>query len=178
MRSNAPVNLGTTLFVLAVPFVGFGFSSRVRAQNQELQQRVAEIKEAAAKNKQSLTQYTWNELVIISSRDEEKKQQHFQVRLGRNGKQEKTSLDPPEDTPESGERLKRHIVEKKKEEYKECAGQMKAPAQQYVSPGRDLVQNAYQQGNIAIIPGGGVPNQIKLVIKNYLKSGNSLTLVF
>jgi hypothetical protein len=74
MRSNTPVTLSTKLFVLAVAFVRIGFSSRVRAQNQDLEQRVAEIKEAAAKNKQSLTQYTWNELVIISLKGEEKKQ--------------------------------------------------------------------------------------------------------
>jgi hypothetical protein len=178
MRKNPAIGLGTPLFFLALSLVGLGFSSTAAAQDQELQQRVAELKEAAAKNKQALAQYTWNELVIISLKGEQKKQEHFQVRLGPDGKSQKTSLDPPEDAPESGGRLKRHIVEKKKEEYKEYADQMKALAQQYVPPDRDLIQTAYQQGNIAIIPGGEVPGQIKLVIKNYLKPGDSLTLFF
>jgi hypothetical protein len=178
MRKNPAIRMGTQLFSLAVSLVAIGFSSPVTAQDQELQQRVAEIKEAAAKNKQALAQYTWNELVIISLKGEQKKQEHFQVRLGPDGKSQKTSLDPPEEAPESGGRLKRHIVEKKKEEYKEYADEMKALAQQYVPPDRDLIQNAYQQGNIAIIPGGDVPGQIKLVIKNYLKPGDSLTLFF
>jgi hypothetical protein len=55
---------------------------------------------------------------------------------------------------------------------------MKALAQQYVPPERELIQTAYQQGNIAIIPGGDVPGQIKLAIRNYLKPGDSLTLFF
>jgi len=38
------------------------------AQNPEMQQRVAEIKEAAAKNKQALSQLTWVEQVNISPR--------------------------------------------------------------------------------------------------------------
>jgi len=151
----------------------------VEAQGPDLQQRVAEIKEASVKNKQALAQYTWNQLVIISLKGEQKKQEHFQVRYGPDGKPQKTSLDPPADTQESGGRLKRHIVAKKKEEYKEYADRMKDLAQQYVPPDKELIQNAYQQGNIAIIPGGGLPpNEVKLVIKNYLKPGDSLTLVF
>jgi hypothetical protein len=149
------------------------------AQSPELQERVAEIKQAVAKNKQSLGQYTWNELVVISLKGEQKKQEHFQVRLGPDGKPQKTSLDPPADpSAESGGRLKRHIVEKKKEEYKEYAQQMKALAQQYVPPERDLLDNAYQQGNIMIGPTAGAPNELRLVIKNYLKPQDSLTLFF
>jgi hypothetical protein len=150
----------------------------VRAQGQELQQRVAEMKEASVKNKQALAQYTWNEQVTISLKGEEKKQEHFQVRLGPDGKPQKTSLDPPADTTESGGRLKRHIVAKKKEEYKEYADQMKTLAQQYVPPDKDLLQQAYQQGNITLGTVPGVPDQLKLVIHNYLKPQDSVTLIF
>src|SRR5579863_2815147 len=138
---------------LLTPFVflgGFGFSRPANAQNQELQERVAEIKEAIAKNKQAMAQYTWVEQLTISLKGEQKKQEHFQVRLGPDGKPQKTSLDPPPDNTESGGRLKRHVVEKKKEEYKDYAEQMKALAQQYVPPDKDLIQQAYAQGNITL----------------------------
>jgi hypothetical protein len=148
-----------------------------RAQNPELQERVAEVKEAAARNKQALAQYTWVEQVNISLKGELKKQEHFQVRLGPDGKPLKTSLDPPPEPP-SGGRLKKHVVEKKKEEYKEYADQMKALAQQYVPPDKDLLQQAYQQGNITMGPVAGNPNGVQLVIKNYLKPGDSMTLTF
>jgi hypothetical protein len=157
---------------------GVVFHPAVKAQNPELQQRVAELKESMAKNKESLAQYTWVEQVNISLKGELKKQEHFQVRLGPDGKSEKTSLDPPNESPESGGRLKKHIVEKKKEEYKEYADQMKALAQQYVPPDRDLIQQAYAAGNISLIPGGGVPNEIKIVFHNYLKPQDSMTLIF
>jgi hypothetical protein len=154
------------------------FAPPARGQNQELQERVAEIKEAVAKNKQAMAQYTWVEQVTISLKGEQKKQEHFQVRLGPDGKPQKTSLDPPPDNTESGGRLKRHVVEKKKEEYKDYAEQMKALAQQYVPPDKDLIQQAYAQGNITLGAVGGAPGEMQLVIHNYIKSGDSMTLVF
>ena len=62
-----------------------------RAQNPELQQRLAEVKPALAKNKQ-LAQ--WTKQHIISLKGEERKEELFQVRLGPDGKPQKTHLDP------------------------------------------------------------------------------------
>jgi hypothetical protein len=107
-----------------------------------------------ARNKEFLAQYTWVEEVNISLKGELKKQEHFQVRLGPDGKPQKTSLDPPPEPP-SGGRLKKHIVEKKKEEYKEYAEQMKSLAQQYVPPDKEMIQQAYALGNVSIIPWWG-----------------------
>ena len=45
----------------------------LRAQNPEMQQRVAEVKESMAVNKQLLAQYTWMEQDIISIKGDEKK---------------------------------------------------------------------------------------------------------
>ena len=153
------------------------------AQNPELQQRVADIKQAAAKNKQALAQYTWVEQVTISLKGEQKKQQHFQVRIGPDGKQQKTSLDPPPADTSADQggrrgRLKERVVAKKKEEYEDYADQMKALAQQYVPPRGSLLQQAYQKGNVSLSPQAGNPGQVQLVVKNYLKPQDSLTLVF
>jgi hypothetical protein len=178
MKTNTFRRVPILFLPLIVASVGAVFHPPLKAQNQELQERVAELKESMAKNKQSLAQYTWVEQVNISLKGELKKQEHFQVRLGPDGKPQKTSLDPPDDNSESGGRLKRHIVEKKKEEYKEYADQMKALAQQYVPPDRDMIQQAYAAGNISLIPGGGVPNEIKIVFHNYLKPQDSMTLIF
>src|SRR5271167_2770361 len=175
MRNNLQRIAKVALLTPIVFLGGFGISRPANAQNQELQERVAEMKEAAAKNKQAMAQYTWNEQVNISLKGELKKQEHFQVRLGPDGKPQKTSLDPPAEPTESGGRLKRHIVEKKKEEYKEYADNMKALAQMYVPPERELLEHAYEQGNIMIGPvPGGIPNELRLVIKDYLKPGDSM----
>ncbi|HXY49022.1 MAG TPA: hypothetical protein VEI01_06190 [Terriglobales bacterium] len=156
------------------------FTALAAAQNPELQQKVAEIKEASARNKQALAQYSWQEQVTISLKGEQKKQEHFQVRLGPDGKPQKTSLDPPPAAApqQGGHRLKEHVVEKKKEEYKEYADRMKELAQQYVPPDRDLLQQAYEKGNITLGTAAGNPDELQLVIHNYLKPEDSMTLVF
>jgi hypothetical protein len=127
------------------------------AQNPEIQQKVAEIKEAAAKNKQALAQYTWVEQVTISLKGEEKKQEHFQVRVGPDGKNQKTSLDPAAPAADSGGgrggRLKSRIVDKKKEEYKEYADQIKALIQQYVPPDREYYDGARPGRSWKLSPG-------------------------
>ena len=64
------------------------------AQNPDLQQRAAEINEASARNKLTLAQYTSVGQVTISLKGEEEKQEHFQVRLGPDGKPQNSSLDP------------------------------------------------------------------------------------
>src|SRR6201981_2583705 len=95
-----------------------------------LQQQVDKLKESMAKNKQALAQYTWVETVTISLKGQEKKQQHFQVQNGPDGKPQKTSLDPapaaaqPQDSGGRGGRLRQRVVEKKKEEYEDYAEQM------------------------------------------------------
>ena len=177
MKNTARRILSTTLLTLPALLTGAGFICSANAQNPDLQQRVTEVKESSAKNKQALASYTWNELVTISLKGEEKKQQHFQVRLGPDLTPQKTSLDPPAEPP-SGGRLKKHVVAKKTDEYKDYADQMKALAQQYVPPDGTLLQQAFAQGNILMGPAAGGPNQLQLVIHNYLKPGDSMTLVF
>lgn len=157
---------------------GAAFMRPVAAQNQEMQERVADVKQAVAQNKQALAQYTWVEQVTISLKGEQKKQEHFQVRLGPDGKPQKTSLDPPPAPPEHEGRLKRHIVEKKTEEYKDYADQIKALVQQYVPPDKDLIEQARQNGNIMVGPAAGNPGEYRLVLSNYVKQGDNMTLVF
>jgi hypothetical protein len=177
MKNTARRILSTTLLTLLGLLASAGFTGPANALNPELQQRVADVKEAAARNKQALASYSWNETVTISLKGEEKKQEHFQVRLGPDLKPQKTSLDPPPEPP-SGGRLKKHVIAKKKEEYKEYADQMKALAQQYVPPDKDMLQQAYAQGNITLGTVAGDPNQVQLVIHNYLKPQDSMTIVF
>ena len=156
----------------------------VSAQNPEMQQKVAEVKQAAAANKQALAQYTWTEQVTVSLKGEQKKQEHFQVRLGPDGKPQKQSLDPPPQQGSAdsggrrGGRVKEHVVEKKTDEYKNYVDQIKALIQQYVPPDKDMLEKAAQSGNITLGPAGGAPGVYRLVISNYVKQGDKMTLEF
>lgn len=178
MRNQALRSLRISV-CLCILLAGAACTRFAAAQNPDLQQKVADLKAAMAQNKQALAQYTWTEQDTISLKGEQKKQEHFQVRLGPDGKPQKTSLDPPDAAPAapSGGRLKQHVVAKKKEEYKDYADQIKALIQQYIPPEKDAIEQARQKGNIALSPEAGTPGQYKLVISNYVKQGDNMTLV-
>jgi hypothetical protein len=157
------------LFLSAVPF---------HAQNPELQQRLAEIKMASAANKQALAHYTWQEQQTTSIKGEVKKQQLFQVSVGPDGQQQKTQIGGSQAAPPpSGGRLKQHVVEKKTAEFKDYGEQIADLAKQYTQPDPERLQQAFQAGNVSLQPGGG-EGQVTLVIKNYIKPNDSVTLVF
>ena len=148
------------------------------AQNPQLQQKVAEIKQATAANKKALAQYTWTEQQTISLKGEVKKQQQFQVSIGPDGQPQKTPLGaaPPPQQP-SGGRMKQRIIEKKTEEFQEYGQSIAALAKQYTHPDPDRLQQAFQQGNISLQPDSG-NGTVSLVIKNYIKPNDQVTLVF
>ena len=171
--------------LLSVGLLAGSFAGMAVAQNPELQQKIAEVKQAAAANKQALAQYTWVEQTTISLKGEQKKQEHSQVRLGPDGKPQKQSLDPPAQPAASadsgggrGGRVKEHVVEKKKEEYKDYADQIKSLIQQYLPPEKEMLEQAAQKGNIALSPQPGAEGQYKLAITNYVKQGDNMTLLF
>lgn len=175
-----------SLSVFLIPWVlaiGTSTTHPIAAQNPDVQQKIADLKESIAQNKQALAQYTWVEQDTISLKGEQKKQEHFQVVLGPDGKPQKTSLDPPAQpaqppaTGGRGGRVKQHVVEKKKEEYKDYADQIKALIQQYLPPDKDAIEQARQKGNISLSPQADTPGQYKLVITNYVKPGDNMTLV-
>ena len=148
------------------------------AQDPNLQQKGAQIKEAMAANKQALCHYTWQEQQTVSLKGEVKKQQLFQVQNGPDGKPQKTLVGPPPEQQEpSGGRLKRHVVEKKKEEFKDYAQQIAELAQSYAQPEPGRLQQAFAQGN-AMLGSGGAPGEIKLVIHNYVKPNDTVTMTF
>jgi len=176
ISQNAASRIALPSFVLMLTLVG----PMLAAQSADLQQRVADLKESAAKNKEELKQYTWLERVTISLKGQEKKQERFQVRLGPDGKPVKTPLDAPaasQDSAGRGGRLRQRVVEKKKEEFKEYADQMKALAERYIPPDKDAIQDAYSKGNISIEPIADAPNRVKLVFQNYVKPHDSMILI-
>jgi hypothetical protein len=172
-----PINSLRTALCSVAFVLSFG-AAHLYAQG-DLQGQIAELKESTVRNKQALAQYSWQETVKIILKGEEKKTEHFEVRQGPDGKPVKTPLDPQE-APQanSGGRLKQRIVAKKKEEFKEYADQMKELASHYIPPDKDAIQSAYAKGDIAIVPGGGVPGEVKIVIHNYYKPGDTVTLRF
>jgi len=163
---------------VAVAVMAILSALQLSAQNPALSQQVAEVKESAARNKQSLAHYSWQQQETISVKGDVKDVKLYQVHLGPAGEPQKVEL---ENTPtSSGGRehgLVHHIKEKKGEEYKEYGQEISALAQQYVQPDPGRLQQAFSQGNL-MVGSAGAPGEVKMVIKNYVKPNDQVMLVF
>jgi hypothetical protein len=148
---------------------------------QDLQQKIAAAKQAAAENKQALMQYSWIEETQISYKGEVKNTKIDSCQYGPDGQVQKTPLEaePAQQSDDTGgrrhrrHRLKEHIVHKKTEEMKEemeAAGNL---VKQYLPPDPQKIQAAKAAGRITITPGSGTD---ALAIADYEKSGDSLVL--
>jgi hypothetical protein len=168
----------TSAITISATVCFWGLCTReAAAQNPQMQQKVAEIKQASAANKQALARYTWQEQQAISLKGEVKKTVSYQVSVGPDGQQQKIELGSSAAPPPSGGRFKQRIIAKKTDEFQQYGQQVATLAKQYTQPDPQLLQQAYQQGNVSIQLGGPA-GTVTLVIKNYLKPGDSMTLVF
>jgi hypothetical protein len=163
--------------VAVVAIILFCSISQVLAQNPEMQEKLAQIKQSAAANKLALARYSWMEQQTISLKGEVKKTQQFQVRIGPDGQQQKIELNPQAPPPPSGGRFKQRVVAKKTDEFQEYGQQIAALGKQYSQLDLSALDQAYQRGDISMQPNAAA-GTISLIIKNYLKPGDSMTLVF
>jgi hypothetical protein len=142
------------------------------AQNPEVEQKMMAIRQASAANKQKLAMYSWQETETISIKGNVKDTKIYQVHM-MGGQQQKVLLDDAKAAPPSGGRMKQRVVANKTEEYEEYGQSIGALAKQYTTPNPELLMQAKQAGNVSFQPGAGT---ISLVIKNYLKPGDSMTM--
>jgi hypothetical protein len=155
----------------AIAFLAVGSAF---AQNSELQEKVAAVKQAAAENKQKLLQYQWTETTQLALKGDPKPASTNLCRYGPDGQVQKNLVSPPPEPP-SGGRMKQKIIAKKKEEMKDYMGDVKALLSQYVPPDPQKMQQAYQAGKVSLNPAGGVVN---LIFKDYAQPGDQMTLRF
>lgn len=152
----------------------------VAAQNQELQQKAAAAKQAAARNQQALKSYSWIEKTELSLKGEVKNTKIESCQYGPDGKVQKTELSeppPPQENESRGgrrHRVKEKIVAKKTGEMKEELQSAAALAHSYVPPDPQKIQAVIAAGNVTLTPSPGTST---LRFADYEKSGDSLTLV-
>ena len=166
------------LVLIAFSILGWLVAPRPAAtQNSQVQQSVSEMKESAARNKQALAQYRWQQQETVSVKGKQKKQDLFQVELEPDGKQLRTPMAQEQDSSSSETKhgaLKRKLTEKKTGELIEYAQHIKELAQSYAPPDPARLQQAYQQGNVSI-GAGSAAGEVRLVIHDYVKPGDTVT---
>src|SRR5262249_8290227 len=102
-----------------------------------------------------------------------------QVRIGPDGKPQKTPMDAAA-MPQSsggGHGIKGKVKEKKLGELEDYAKSLGALAQQYAHPDPERLQAAAKSGNVLTGPSSN-PGANELVIQNYLKPGDKVTFLF
>ena len=159
---------------MMIGVVAFAATVPAAAQNSELQQKFAAVKQSAAENQQKLHQYQWMETTELVLKGEPKPAKQSLCRYGPDGTVQKTPVGPPPPPP-SGGRLKRHVVEKKTEEMQEYMGDVKSLLSMYVPPDPQKMQQAYQAGKFSMNPAGGLMN---LIFTDYAQPGDRMTLTF
>jgi hypothetical protein len=138
------------------------------------QDKVAALKQSLAANEKLQRQYRWVETTVISMKGEEKSRIQKQCFYGPDGKVQKQQLTAPPPAEEAPGGLKGKIVAKKKAEISATMKQAVALVQSYVPPDPQRIQSVKAAGNLAMSPTG--PDSMRLDLRNYVKSGDTLSL--
>ncbi len=156
---------GAVLLASALPLL---------AQNPQLQQKVAAVKQAAAENRQRLHQYRWIETTQLILKGDKKPPTQNMCQYSSNGQVLKTAIGPPPEPP-SGGRLKQKMIAKKKAEIQDYMGDVKDLLTMYVPPDPEKMQLAYAAGKLSINPAGGILN---FIFTDYAQAGDQMTVSF
>jgi hypothetical protein len=142
---------------------------------QDLQQKAAAAKQAAAQNQQALRSYGWTEKVELSLKGEVKNTTVNSCRYGPDGKVQKTAVvTPPPAEKKRG--LRGKVVEKKTGEMKAELEAAAALVHSYVPPDPGLIQVVMNAGTASLSQAG--PGLVVLKFPGYQKPGDSLALTF
>jgi hypothetical protein len=145
------------------------------ANAQDLQQKLAAVKQAAAANAEALRAYTWLEKTEILLKGELKATKVDSCRYGPDGKVQKTPVvQPPPAEKKRG--LTGKIVANKTAEMKEELQATTALIQEYVPPAPDRIQVVMNAGTASLAQAG--PQRVAFIFPGYVKAGDALTVTF
>jgi hypothetical protein len=144
------------------------------AQNPEIQEKLAAVKQAAAENKQKIRQYQWIETTQLTLKGDPKPPTKNSCVYGPDGKVQKTMIGAPPPPP-SGGKMKQKVIAKKKEEMKDYMQDVKAVLALYVPPDPQKMQADFQAGKVSLNP---APGAVNLIFTDYAQPGDKMTLTF
>jgi hypothetical protein len=157
--------MATVLFLATLPAI---------AQNGDMQQKLAEVKQAAALNQQALRQYQWTETTQLTLKGDAKPASQKLCQYGPDGQVQKTPIGPPPEQP-SGGRLKQRVIAKKKGEMLDYMDDVKSVLAMYVPPDPQRMQAAFTAGKVSLNPAGGMLN---VIFADYAQPGDRMALTF
>jgi hypothetical protein len=160
--------------IIDLAVVGLVLVGLVRpADAQDIKQRLAAVKQAAAASQQALRSYSWIEKTEISLKGEVKSTKVDSCRYGPDGTVQKTPVVVPP-PPEKKGGLRGKVIAKKTGEMKEELEASVALIQQYVPPTPDRIQAVIAAGNASMGQAG--PQLLAFTFPGYVKPGDALTI--
>ncbi|MGH9323243.1 MAG: hypothetical protein ACRD3V_25590, partial [Vicinamibacteria bacterium] len=144
------------------------------SEGQDMQQKAAAAKEAAARNQQALRAYSWIAKTELSVKGDVKNTKIESCQYGPDGKVHKTELSEPPPAQEKKRGLRGKVIAKKTGEMKEELQASAALVHSYVPPAAEKLQAAIAAGKVTISPG---PGAAAVRFADYEKAGDSLTLI-
>ena len=169
MKNKMPI-YATVLFAVLLIIPG-----AVYGQGPTTEERVAAFKQSLGQNKVRLSKYQWIETTTVMLKGEVKSVKQKQCYYGADGQVQKVDITPPAPPAQpSGGRIKRRIIENKKEELTDYMNEAVALIGQYVPPNPELIKYNKATNNIMVTP----PNQsgvLRLNIPNFIKTGDLLS---
>jgi hypothetical protein len=142
------------------------------ADTSPMQQKIAAVEASMAKNKQMLGQYTWQQLETVSVRGDVKKTALYQVQLGADGKPVKTDISQSQPTNQRRFGIRHRIAQN----YENYGKQIASLAQSYTQYQAGKLQQLFAQGKVAL-KSAGTPGFDSIVVSDYVKPGDSVTIV-
>jgi hypothetical protein len=162
--------------VIGMAVVALSLAALARPANaQDLQQKLAAVKKAAAANAEALRSYTWLEKTEILLKGEVKATKVDSCRYGPDGKVQKTPVVQPP-PPEKKRGLKGKIVANKTADMKDELESTVALIQEYVPPAPDRIQVVMNAGTASLAQAG--TQRVAFIFPGYVKSGDALTVTF
>jgi hypothetical protein len=154
--------------------------SIVLAQAAAPQDRIAALKQSLQQNQQRLRGYEWVETTIISLKGEEKARKQQRAYYGADGKIQKILIgESPQPQAEAGGggrggRLKKRVVENKKDEMQEYMEKAAALIHSYVPPDPNRIQTAKGADKLAVSQ--PAPGQVRLAFVDFVQPADQFTI--
>jgi len=162
-----PIAAGFLILALTAPFAA--------AQPAAPADRVAALKASLQQSAVALRQYEWIETTVVSLKGEEKSNKESKCYYGADGKVAKVPLEStPEGDGKSPRGLRGKIVANKKADISDSMKEAIGLVKQYVPLDPVLIQAAKDAGRVTVNP--DAQGKARLVIANYLKAGDSVTI--
>jgi hypothetical protein len=137
---------------------------------------VAAIKQSLQTSAAALRQYQWVETTVVSIKGEEKSRTQNSCYYGADGQVQKTPIAAaPAGDSKSQRGVRGRVAENKKEEMSASMQEAVGLVKQYVPPDPARIQAAQGAGKLTTTP-PDPQGHVQVVIKDYLKAGDSLTI--